>query len=56
MPCVIKVGDKLVHLRGSNDEVVYRGLVGISLIGIGLTFFNLYRMAEGTMPKKERPS
>lgn len=52
----MQVGNKLVHLRGSNDEVVYRGLLAISLTGIGLAFFSIYRMANGTMPRKERPS
>lgn len=48
------IGDKLVHLRGSNDQVIYRGLLTYSLIGIGLTFYSIARMANGTIPRKER--
>ena len=46
--------DQLVYLRGSNDRMVFRGLMTVSLGGIGVALYCIYLMATGKMPKKER--
>ncbi len=33
---------------------IYRGFMTVALGGIGVTLVCLYKMATGTMPKKER--
>ena len=46
--------DAPVHLRGARDQLIYRGIMSFSLVGIALTFYGIYGMATGTMKKKER--
>ena len=42
-----------VFLRGGfKDLVIYRGVMGFSVIGLSLAFFGIYKMATGTLVKK----
>lgn len=60
-PCICRLyilqlrgGDPYVFIRGSKDMAIYRGLMTVSFIGVGLAISCIYRMATGTMPRKER--
>jgi len=44
--------DLPVFLKGPGDLPLYRGVMALSVVGIGLTLFSIYRMATGTMTKK----
>ena len=46
--------DAPVHLRGGRDQLIYRGVMGFSVVGIAVTFYGIYSMATGTLKKKER--
>lgn len=47
---------RLVHLKTKGDAKVYYGLLTVCGIGVALAFTSIFMMAEGTMPRKERPS
>ena len=43
-----------VFLRGgASDVLLYRGIMGFSVLGIGIALFSIYRMATGSIQKKE---
>ena len=44
--------DLPVFLKGPRDLPVYRTVMALSVAGIGLTLFSLYRMATGQLTKK----
>lgn len=46
----------LVHMKTKGDAKVYYGLLSVCGVGVALTFTSIYLMAEGKMPRKERPS
>ena len=43
-------------MKTKADSRVYYGLLSLCGVGVALTFTSIYMMAEGKMPKKERPS
>ena len=40
-----------MHLKTKADVTVYRALMGSSLVGLGVAFYYLGKMASGTMKK-----
>ena len=42
-----------VHLKGSFDVLLYKGVMCCSVLGIGIALFSIYRMATGNIKKKE---
>ncbi len=46
-------GDASVFLRTPRDVLMYRGLMALSVIGIGMTLYGVGSMATGTMQKKK---
>ena len=45
-----------MYLKAKGDAKIYRGTMMFAGVGVALTGVCLFMMANGTMPKKERPS
>ena len=43
-----------VYLKTRSDQFVYRSALSLSVVGLGVTAYSLYRMATGTLPSKSR--
>ncbi|XP_020621681.1 uncharacterized protein LOC110059326 [Orbicella faveolata] len=41
-------------LKGSRDVIIYRGLMGTGLVGLGYVAYTIYMMATGKMKKQEK--
>jgi len=41
-------------LKGSRDVIIYRGLMGTGLVGLGYVTYTIYMMATGKMKKQEK--
>jgi len=41
-------------LKGSRDVIIYRGLMGTGLVGLGYVAYTIYLMAAGKMKKVEK--
>ena len=52
--CYLQKGDIPVHLRGRSDVLVYRGVMGFTVIGLGITFYGIFLMATNQMEKKPK--
>ncbi|KXJ16793.1 hypothetical protein AC249_AIPGENE5544 [Exaiptasia diaphana] len=44
-------GSLPVYLKGNSDALVYRGAMGLTVIGLGVTFYGVYLMATNQMKK-----
>ncbi|PFX17591.1 cytochrome c oxidase subunit 7A-related protein, mitochondrial-like [Stylophora pistillata] len=41
-------------LRGTRDKVIYRGLMGVLPVGMGVAAYYYYMMSTGKLKRKER--
>jgi len=47
-------GNALVFLKGPSDLMLYRTAMGLSIVGLCISFGGLYLMATGRIRKKQR--
>ena len=52
LPQLISSSDTVYLRGGARDLFLYRGLMGVSLIGLAFTFLSMYRASVGTLQKK----
>lgn len=41
-------------LRGTRDKIIFRGLMGVLPVGMGVAAYYYYMMATGKLKRKER--